>query len=130
MRKVISLATYAYTLLVIAASLMKLVITFMPQGVSNGDKYGHAIAYFGFTIIWSLYFYVRNKEYSKKIFFNGVFRAAIFGVLFGMLMEVAQLVLTSYRQFDFKDALANSTGVLLAIPLLYFFSNFFMLIKK
>lgn len=130
MRKLIPLATYSYTLLIIAASLMKLVITFIPKGVNNSDKYGHAIAYFGFAVIWSLYFYIKNKEYSKKAFLGGVFKAAIFGVLFGMLMEVAQLVLTDYRQFDFKDALANTTGVLLATLLLYFFSNYFMLIKR
>ena len=130
MHRVVPLATYCYTLLVIAASLMKFVITFIPDGVDNGDKYGHGIAYFGFAIIWSLYFYVKSKGYSKKIFLIGVFKAAVFGTIFGMLMEVAQLVLTNYRQFDLKDALANTTGILLAMPLLYFFAKYFMLIKQ
>jgi len=130
MRKLVTWAAYGYTVLVIVASLAKIVMTFVPEDVTNGDKYGHGIAYFGFAIVWSLYFYVNNEGHSKKVFLNGVLKAAVFGIIFGILMEVAQLTLTNYRQFDLKDALANTTGILIALPLLYYFSKFFMLIKK
>lgn len=130
MRKLIPLAAYGYTLLIIVASLAKLVITFIPSGVKNSDKIGHFIAYFGFAIIWSLFFFVRNKKSSKKDFLNAVLKAVIFGIIFGIIMEVAQLVLTDYRQFDLRDALANTLGTLLAALIMYFFANFFMLIKK
>ncbi len=130
MRKLIPFAAYSYTLLVVIASLAKLVITFLPKGVSNSDKIGHLIAYFGFAIIWSLYFFVRNKENTKAVFLKGAFKAVIFGIAFGLIMEVAQLVLTDYRQFDLKDALANTFGTLLAMIIMYCFANFFMLIKK
>ena len=130
MRKLIPLAAYSYTLLIIVASLAKLVITFIPSEVKNSDKIGHFIAYFGFAIIWTLFFFVRNKKNSKKDFLNAVLKASIFGIIFGIIMEVAQLVLTDYRQFDLKDALANTLGALLAALIMYFFANFFMLIKK
>ena len=130
MRKLIPITTYCYTLLVVVASLAKLVITFVPKKVPNSDKIGHFVAYFGFAIIWSLFFYVRNNKDSKTAFLRGVLKAAVFGVFFGLLMEVAQLVLTDYRQFDVKDAFANTLGVLLAVLIMYCFANFFMLIKK
>jgi len=130
MLKLIPFATYSYTLFVIVASLAKLVFTFMPKGVPNSDKIGHLIAYFGFAIIWSLYFFVKNKQNTKAVFLKSVLKAAVFGVFFGMLMELAQLTLTDYRQFDMKDALANTLGVLLAVLLMYCFANFIILIKK
>ena len=130
MRKLIPFAAYSYTVLVMIASLAKLVITFVPSKVPNSDKIGHFIAYFGFAIIWSLFFFVRNNGDSKKEFLRGVLKAAIFGIFFGLLMEVAQLVLTDYRQFDMKDALANTLGVLFAVLIMYYCANFFILIKK
>ena len=130
MHKLIPFAAYSYTLLVTIASLAKLVITFVPKKVPNTDKIGHFIAYFGFAIIWSLFFFVRNNKSSKNEFLKGVLKAAFFGITFGLVMEVAQLVLTDYRQFDLKDALANTLGVLLAVLIMYCFANFFMLIKK
>lgn len=130
MRKLIAFAAYSYTLLVLIASLAKLVITFVPKEIPSSDKIGHFVAYFGFAIIWSLFFFIKNNKHSKKEFLQGVFKASIFGVLFGILMEVAQLLLTNYRQFELKDALANTLGVLFAGIIMYCFANFFMLIKK
>lgn len=130
MHRLIPFATYCYTLLVIIASLAKLVFAFLPKGVSNSDKIGHLIAYFGFAVIWSLYFFIKNEENSKTVFLKGAFKAVIFGIVFGVIMEVAQLVLTDYRQFDMKDALANTIGALIAMVIMYCFANFFMLIKK
>lgn len=130
MHKLIPFATYSYTLLVVVASLAKFVFSLMPKQVSNSDKIGHLVAYFGFAIIWSLFYFVKNKENSKTVFLKGVLKAVIFGILFGMVMELAQLLLTDYRQFDMKDAFANTLGALLAMIIMYCYADFFMLIKK
>ena len=130
MRRLIPFATYSYTLLVVVASLAKLVITFVPDELPNSDKFAHAIAYFGFAIVWTLFFFIKNKGNSKKEYIKGMVKAGVFGIVFGIFMEIAQLTLTDYRQFDVNDAFANTLGVVLAMPILYYFASFFMLIKK
>ena len=47
-----------------------------------------------------------------------------------MLIEVLQRVLTSYRQPDWADILANSIGVLIALLFCFLFLNFLKRIKQ
>lgn len=133
MLKLIPLAAYLYTLLVIIASLAKFVISFMQgSGVENGDKYAHTLAYFGFAIIWALFFYIKNGILlpNRHDFRKAIYKAAIFGIAFGILMEFAQLTLTNYRSFEVADAIANSLGVVIASVFMYSFANFLSLVKK
>ena len=133
MLKLIPFATFFYTVLVIFASLAKFIIPFFKKaGVVNGDKYGHIIAYFGFAFVWTAYFYIKNgvSEPNKEDFKKAIYKAAIFGIFFGILMELAQLLLTNYRSFEVADALANTLGVVFASFIMISLANFFSLIKK
>lgn len=132
MLKLIPFATIGYTILIVFASLAKFIIPFFSSDIKHSDKFMHAIAYFGFTVIWTFFLYTRNslKTLNALGFKKAILKAAILGVCFGMLMEFAQLVLTNYRSFDMLDAAANSLGVLIASLIMYPFAHFFCTIKK
>lgn len=80
-------------------------------GIKSGDKYLHFIAYFGLSIIW--YFALRNKI-PKKLFNIIVPLGLIF---YGIILELLQGGLTSYRTGDIYDALANTVGVIAGLVL-------------
>lgn len=84
--------------------------------VANGDKIGHAIAYCGFTIVWFGFYFFSEK--LNKDWKQSVFRASIIAFFWGLLMEVAQGVLTDYRMPDFFDVIANTSGIVLAVLVL------------
>lgn len=76
--------------------------------IKNSDKFGHFTAYFVLCLSWlyALKYHpaLRLKKYTVILLLVG----------YGIIIEVLQGVLTSYRQADFFDILANSSGVLLA----------------
>ncbi len=75
-------------------------------GVS--DKFLHGLAYTG--LMWSWLFVFRNKKTTQvKLFlFLGL-------LIFGIILEFLQGELTATRTADWKDALANTTGLLLGL---------------
>lgn len=99
------------TIAIICLSLLKL----PSKGVhvKNIDKAYHSIAYFILALTWLLSFY---KKPSKK------YIIVLCCIVFGIIIEVLQSTLTIYRTGDYKDVLANSLGVLLA---LFIFNIFF-----
>ena len=76
--------------------------------VSNSDKFGHLFAYFLLCLSWLYAF--RNHSQKKVTIY-----IIIVLIIYGILIEVLQGVLTTYRQADFFDILANSSGVILAM---------------
>ena len=76
--------------------------------IKNGDKYQHLLAYFGMMMSWLFV--------SQKLNTKGISRLwAVIGVfLFGVLMEVLQQRLTTYRQADLYDVFANLSGIIIA----------------
>jgi len=82
-------------------------------GFDPTDKMLHAGAYLFLTILWAVYFIIKRKDLER--YRIDLYRVAIACFLFGMLIEVLQGTLTSYRTPDWWDVLANSTGVLLAV---------------
>lgn len=81
----------------------------MPElGFSYDDKIYHFIAYSMFTILAYNYFSYKQKKHK-------ILYAAVFVIVYGIVIEVAQHVLTSNRTLDAYDVLANSLGVLLAV---------------
>ena len=81
-------------------------------GFNPTDKMLHAGAYLVLMLLWSFFFILRkpgNERYRSKLLW-----VAIGCILFGMLIEVLQGTLTSYRTPDWWDVLANSTGICLA----------------
>ena len=80
-------------------------------GIKSGDKYLHFIAYFGLSTIW--YFALRNRV-QKKVFNFFVPLGLIF---YGIILELLQSGITTYRTGDIYDALANTAGVIVGLVL-------------
>jgi len=103
----------AISLVIIALSLVN--TAKLPEpGIKVSDKILHSTAYMGLMWSWLLVF--RNKKSLKNLFI-------IFSVLvvFGMLLEVLQETLTTYRTADWRDVIANSFGLLIGIISFHFF---------
>ena len=74
--------------------------------VNNIDKVYHLIAYYTLGITWLFAFY-KLPKYKTVIIISCI--------LFGIIIELLQYLLTNYRTADYIDAIANSLGVLLAL---------------
>lgn len=71
----------------------------------------HGGAYFGLALLWMLFglFYFAKINQIKSIII-----ISVASIAFGIFIEVLQGVLTSYRQFDLYDIIANTIGVVIA----------------
>lgn len=74
--------------------------------IKNIDKLSHSFAYFILASCWLLTY---HKKPSKK------FTIVITCIIFGIIIEVLQMNITTYRTGDLLDVLANTFGVLLAL---------------
>ena len=84
----------------------------MPNlGSEFDDKIYHLIAYAIFTIL--SYNYLLLKPIKHKLFY-----ASLFAIVYGIIIEILQRVLTDNRTLDAIDVLANIIGVLLAVTIL------------
>jgi VanZ family protein len=85
--------------------------------ISSFDKISHGIAYFFLTFFW-LYSTLNTKAVQSKI------KYAILGCFFyGIVIEVLQGAITSYRTASYLDILANSIGIALAVILFFVFEK-------
>jgi len=73
------------------------------------DKIAHFLMYFGFMSVIIFENRKTLKTTGKLLF------AAIVPFLFGLLMEILQVVITLNRSGDFYDALFNLMGILLSV---------------
>ncbi|MBE16099.1 MAG: hypothetical protein CL867_07595 [Cytophagaceae bacterium] len=125
-RKLLFLAAVVYTLGIAVGSLIP------PVGLLNQpfrfmDKLLHLGAYFGLTLLWIAcwvywqwrFFDATVKKRLKRI----MLITAILASCYGIIIEVLQGTMTSYRTLDHWDVLANTTGVTLAILLCSLFIN-------
>jgi|TARA_B100000700_G_C14912732_1_gene793100 VanZ family protein len=101
-----------YTATLIFFSLYKITPEITMGDLSVGDKLLHASAYFVLFLVWKFSFFLKAKNnYTYKA---TILKISVLCIAFGMLIEVLQGTLTSYRQPDWLDVIANSTGVLIA----------------
>lgn len=77
------------------------------------DKLIHLFSYFLLSLSWLLSFYRTVKSLTVKILIFSLI------LLYGIIIEVSQGVLTIDRQFDFFDILANLVGIILAFMLFF-----------
>lgn len=82
-------------------------------GFDPTDKMLHAGAYLLLVLLWKLFLVFQRSDY--KSYTSNLLWVAVLCLIFGMLIEVLQGTLTSYRKPDWWDILANSTGVGLAV---------------
>ena len=85
------------------------------------DKLVHGIFYFTLTVLWYLHFNFeqKNNVFNKK----AILISSTFACIYGIIIEVLQKQLTSYRTADYKDALANSAGITLALLFILYFNK-------
>jgi VanZ family protein len=97
----------ALTIAITVGSLMPVNAIVKPT-IQVSDKLVHAGAYFVLGLSWLLSF----KNVIKSIKAIVIVLIAVF--LYGIVIEVLQAILTSYRQADYKDMFANLLGVTFA----------------
>ncbi|WP_299682440.1 VanZ family protein [uncultured Dokdonia sp.] len=115
--KALFVIAISYTIALTLGSLIR-PVHIVEHPISNIDKLLHAGAYFGLTILWIFWvFFKRSKKttISSKKLWQITLGVVVMAVLYGVLMEVLQGTLTSYRTPDGWDVLANTTGSLLAL---------------
>ncbi|MGC1205373.1 MAG: VanZ family protein [Flavobacteriaceae bacterium] len=118
LKKSALLLVIIYTILLTFVSLIK------PENIPNievsySDKIFHFLAYCLLTFFWfCAFFYHFNFKKSKSIIF-----AAIVSIVFGIIIEVLQDKLTTYRTLDILDVVANTSGVILAVLVLVINKN-------
>lgn len=73
--------------------------------IPNGDKIEHVIAY-GLLSAWAVWLFAGRRAQLL----------AVLGLVgLGIAMEFAQGYLTTYRSMDWRDALADTVGVVVAL---------------
>ncbi|HLV38754.1 VanZ family protein [Xanthomarina sp.] len=104
-----------YTIGLVVVSLVKLDLKSVEDIVpSFSDKIFHFMAYALFTWLWFNAFYFKFNFNKIK----GIFTTVVIAIVFGIIIEVLQWLLTSSRSFDLLDILANVLGVLFTAFLL------------
>lgn len=90
--------------------------------VKEIDKLVHACIHFVFTFLWFLTFINFKLNFKKAILC-----AFLFSMFFGISLEILQKLLTTTRQADILDVLANVAGAFLAVFLINYLErkNFF-----
>jgi len=101
-----------YTATLTFFSLYKITPEITVGNFSIGDKILHTSAYFVLFLVWKLSFYLKSEH--NDAYKATILKISVSCIAFGMLIEVLQGALTSYRQPDWFDVIANSTGVLIA----------------
>lgn len=100
--------SFILTGIIVALSLMPLPETPLNE-VRFVDKYTHLLMYGGYALaLWSE---TRTSTFLRYLL------CFFWPVLLGGLLELGQTHLTSARQGDVYDFMANGLGVLLALPL-------------
>ena len=85
--------------------------------LQHKDKVVHFVFYFVFVIAWNLSLMQKLKRFKVKVL--------SIAIVYGIVIEVLQYVLTENRTADFFDVLANSLGAILAFVLFPFIVGIF-----
>lgn len=95
----------AVTLIILFLSLVK-TNNFPASNITHGDKLGHLIAYSVLSFFWTTTQFVKRLKVKMLYVLLAV-------ISYGVVIEIMQAQLTSYRSGDFYDIMANSIGVLI-----------------
>jgi VanZ family protein len=105
-----------FTICILFGSLVKSEFIVV-ESISVSDKIYHLIAYFLLMLSWLYAFFKREKfEENVKYIILGCF-------IFGIIIEILQGVITSYRTASYLDIVANTIGVLLAVVIFHVFEK-------
>lgn len=111
------LANYPLTLIIAAAIIVASLIPTreLPEtDIELADKYAHTLMYFvmALTLWWEHSRKTTSAPSASFIILSVVLPASL-----GILLELAQTYLTTYRSGDYLDALANALGAIIALPI-------------
>ena len=113
-KKIVLILTIGYTIVLAIVSLMAITSP-LNIGTKYDDKIFHIFAYGILFILW--YFALLRLKTTMPIF-----KAALFSVIYGIIIEVLQGQFTIVRKLDILDVLANCIGVMIA--------SFFIIIRN
>lgn len=83
------------------------------------DKFGHLTFHFGITVLWFLFWKTSFRNENKY----ALTKAFLFSFFFGILIEIGQKLFTETREADIEDVIANTTGALLAVLVIYIYDK-------
>jgi VanZ family protein len=109
------LKTYFFVITILYSIALTVVCLIDLNGVievkiSSGDKIFHSLSYVVLTVLWYYTLYY-NVKFNKG---NALIYAVVISVIFGIVIEVLQGTVTTYRSSDINDVYANSLGAILA----------------
>jgi len=109
------LKTYFFVITILYSIALTVVCLIDLNGVievkiSFGDKIFHSLAYVVLTFLWYYTLYY-NLKFNKG---KSLIYAVVISIIFGMVIEVLQGTVTTYRSSDINDVFANSFGAILA----------------
>lgn len=115
LKKKALLLSIFYTIILTALSLLKLDLDDVEEIIpSFSDKICHFLAYLIFTWLWfNTFFYRFHLNKIKSIFLS-----ILLSVIFGIIIEVFQHLITTSRSFDILDIIANIIGVIISAILI------------
>jgi len=120
------LLAIVYTIVLTILSLIQLGDLSVGE-FSPTDKMLHTVANFLLAVVWMLFYLLKMDQ--KQNYIPAFIVISVFVIIFGILIEVLQGALTTYRQPDWADVVANSIGVLLALFLSFIFQKFLIKLK-
>lgn len=105
-----------FTIAILLGSLVKPELVVV-DSISVSDKTYHLIAYFLLMLSW-LYAFSNREKFKENV------KYVIIGcIFFGIIIELLQGTITSYRTASFLDIIANTSGVLLAVVIFHVFEK-------
>lgn len=85
------------------------------------DKLVHFCMYCGVSgVLWLEFLLNRRRDKDRVKIKHVVIGAVVLPVVMGGLMEIGQMLLTTYRSGDWLDFLANTSGVMAASLVAWF----------
>jgi len=85
--------------------------------VPGKDKTVHFLFYFVLTLLWNFALQKKYKNWALKYIIVFVL------IVYGIVIEVLQGVLTKNREADIYDVMANSAGALVALIVIFWLKN-------
>ena len=83
--------------------------------ISGIDKVIHFLFHFIFTLLWSIYYFSKDKMLTPK----RVIIIVIASLIFGVMIEWMQASFTLTRQADILDVISNTGGAISAGLIVY-----------
>ena len=102
-KNIVLILAIGYTIVLAIVSLMAITSP-LNIGTNYDDKIFHIFAYAILVLLW--YFTLHRLKIA-----NPIFIAALFSVIYGIILEVLQGQFTVVRSLDILDILANCIGI-------------------